>query len=105
MEIAPVGDVLKEYRRTADEGASEQLLARLLTVYAEPIVTKILRFKTRGTRQSSVDAAETEAEDVSSEVMVQLVNRLRKFRFDAPEKPIEDFNAYVAVTTYNAYDR
>ena len=105
MEITSVNDILKHYAQAANESQSEQLLARLLTEYAEPVITKIVRFKTRGTRQNSVDAAATEAEDVSSEVMLQLVQRLRRFRFDYAEKPIEDFNAYVAVTTYNAYDR
>ena len=105
MAIKLVSDVLKQYVQTTNESSSEQLLARLLTDYAEPVVKKIVRYKTRGTRQNSVDQAETEAEDISSEVMLQLVQRLRKFRFDYLEKPIEDFNAYVAVTTYNAYDR
>ncbi len=83
---------------------SEHFLARLLTEHAEPIVTKIVRCKTRGGRNSFEQAA-TEAEDVSSEVMLQLVQRLRKFRVDYTERPIEDFDAYVAVTTYNACDR
>jgi hypothetical protein len=38
-------------------------------------------------------------------VLLQLVGRLQRLRTESNGKAIEDFNSYVAVTTYNACDR
>ncbi len=92
--------------RASDAAESERLLALLITDYAEPVITKIVNHKTYSARRSGGrDEALAEAEDVRGEVMLQLVQRLQRFRADYVARPIRDFHSYVAVTTYNAYDR
>jgi DNA-directed RNA polymerase specialized sigma24 family protein len=72
-------------------------LSALLTEHAEPVITKIIRYKTRG--------ASEDGEEIYGEVMLQLVGRLQRLRTETNGKTIDDFNSYVAVTTYNACDR
>lgn len=106
METTRVDDLLLPFINALDESESERQLSRLLTEYAEPTVTRIIRYKTGHARRSSQRVDEhAKAEDIHGEVMLQLVQRLRNFRTDHLTRPIADFNAYVAVTTYNAYDR
>lgn len=69
-------------------------------------MTRIVKYKLRSARRGTAsDVAQTETEDIQGEIMLQLVQRLQNFRTDYARRPINDFNAYVAVTTYNAYDR
>lgn len=106
METTRVDDLLLPFVKASDEVEAERQLSRLLTEHAEPCVTRIIRYKSGSTRRASQRVDEyAKAEDIHSEVMLQLVVRLRNFRTDYQTRPIADFNAYVAVTTYNAYDR
>lgn len=102
MEVERVDRLLLPFVRASDEAESDQILSRLITEHAEPIITKIVRYKTRQTWNGDTH---TDAEDICGEVMLQLVQRLQNFRADYETRPISDFNAYVAVTTYNAFDR
>ncbi len=106
METVQVDALLLPFVRASDAAESERLLSNLIVEHAEPIVSRIVNYKMRSARRgSSGDSDYTEAEDICGEVMLQLVQRLRNFRADHAKRPIADFNAYVAVTTYNAYDR
>ncbi|MGI8641739.1 MAG: hypothetical protein ACR2MG_17565 [Pyrinomonadaceae bacterium] len=89
--------LLQTFTQTSDAGEQDRVLSALLTEHAEPIVSKIIRYKTRG--------AADDGEEIYGEVMLQLVGRLQKLRTETNGKEIEDFNSYVAVTTYNACDR
>jgi DNA-directed RNA polymerase specialized sigma24 family protein len=106
METTRVDELLLPFINASDEAEAERQLSRLLTEHAEPTVARIVRYKAGGARAPSRRADElSKAEDVRGDVMLQLVVRLRNFRADYSARPIADFNAYVAVTTYNAYDR
>lgn len=106
METTRVDELLLPFINASDEAEAERQLSRLLTEHAEPTVTRIIRHKAGGARERARRADElTKAEEVRGEVMLQLVVRLRNFRADYSTRPIADFNAYVAVTAYNAYDR
>jgi DNA-directed RNA polymerase specialized sigma24 family protein len=106
METTRVDDLLLPFVNASDEAEAERQLSRLLMEHAEPNVTRIIRYKSGSARRSSQSGDEhAKAEDIHGEVMLQLVVRLRNFRTDYLTRPIADFNAYVAVTTYNAYDR
>lgn len=106
METKQVDALLLPFVRAAEQAESERLLSELITAHAAPIVTKIVNYKMRGAGHTASRAeALTEAEDVQSEVMLQLVQRLQNFRADYVERPISNFDSYVAVTTYNACDR
>jgi RNA polymerase sigma factor (sigma-70 family) len=106
MEAERVDPLLVPFVRASDAAESERLLAHLIEDHAEPIITKIVNYKTYSARQSGGrDGALAEAEDVRGEVMLQLVRRLQRFRADYATRPIKDFHSYIAVATYNAYDR
>ena len=106
METTRVDELLLPFINASDEAASELQLSRLLTEHADPVVSRILKFKSSNARRASKRAdEEARIEDIRGEVMLQLVLRLRSFRAQHHTRPISDFNAYVAVTTYNAYDR
>lgn len=97
MSGVQINSLIDTFVQTSDGGERERILSAILTEYAQPITAKIIRYKTRG----AVD----DGEEISSEVMLQLVGRLQKLRSETTASRIEDFDSYVAVTTYNACDR
>jgi hypothetical protein len=97
MSIGQTDSLLRLFVQTSDAGEQERVLSALLTESAEPIIAKIIRYKTRG--------ATEDGEEIYGDVMLQLVGRLRRLRAEENGQAIEDFNSYVAVTTYNACDR
>ena len=106
MKTGQVDLLLLPFVRAANQAEAERLLSELVAGHAIPIVNKIINYKMRGaTQATSRNKTWSEAEDIQSEVMLQLVQRLRNFRADYAERPINDFESYVAVTTYNACDR
>ena len=106
MKTQQVDSLLLPFVRATDNGESARLLSQLITEHAAPIITKIVNYKlSRGGRKALRDDSLSDTEDVRSEVMLQLVQRLQNFRVDYAENPIASFNSYVAVTTYNACDR
>lgn len=103
MNTEQVDSLLLPFVQAADNAESERLLSQLITEHAGPIITKIVNYKMHsGGRRTD---ALSDAEDIHSEVMLQLIQRLQTFRTDFAERPIGNFNSYVAVTTYNACDR
>lgn len=92
-----VNSLIDTFAQTSDALVQEQVLSALLTEHAQPIAKKIIRYKTRG----AID----DGEEINSEVMLQLVGRLQKLKTEGNAGKIEDFDSYVAVTTYNACDR
>jgi hypothetical protein len=103
MQTRQIDELLIPFVQASDGAESEQMLENLITNHAEPTINKILKYKIRNS--ASIDEKQTESEEISSDVMLQLVRRLQNLRIDSAERPIGDFKAYVAVTTYNAYDR
>jgi RNA polymerase sigma factor (sigma-70 family) len=97
MNVGQTDSLLRLFAQTSDAGEQERVLSALLTEHAEPVITKIIRYKTRGVSEDS--------EEIYSEVMLQLVGRLRRLKAETNGKEIENFDSYVAVTTYNACDR
>lgn len=97
MNVGQTDSLLRLFAQTADVNEQERILSRLLTEHAEPVASKIIRYKTRG--------AQDDGEEIYSEVMLQLVGRLQRLRTESNGSTIDDFNSYVAVTTYNACDR
>lgn len=97
MDVGQTDSLLQLFAQTTRADESERAMSALLTDHAEPIISKIIRYKTRG----AID----DAEEIYGEVMVQLVGRLQRLREEKAGRSIDDFNSYVAVTTYNACDR
>lgn len=97
MNVGQTDSLLRLFAQTSDANEQDRVLSALLTEHAEPVALKIIRYKTRG--------AGEEADEIYSEVMLQLVGRLQQLRAVGNGNTIDDFNSYVAVTTYNACDR
>ncbi len=97
MNIGQTNNLLNLFAQSSDVGEQERVLSTLLTEHAAPVISKIIRYKTRG--------ASDDGEEIYSEVMLQLVGRLQRLRVEENGRTIDDFNSYVAVTTYNACDR
>lgn len=102
MQIVQIDEILLPFVQASGEAEREKILSQLIAEYAEPIIVKILNYKTR---HATDYKAQTDAEEIHGEVILQLVRRLQNFQDDYKERPINDFRSYVAVTTYNAYDR
>ncbi len=91
--------LLQRYLSEKDPTVAQACLEGLLSEYVEPVVRDITRYKSR--LNSSHEAQDEE--DIRSEVVLQLIWRLRNLRGSGLRTPIENFRGYVATTTYNAY--
>lgn len=97
--------LLERYLNERDHAVAQECLGELLSEYVEPVVREITRYKSRlnGTSNSNHEAQDEE--DIRSEVVLQLISRLRDLRSSRAETPIENLRGYVAATTYNAYHK
>ncbi len=77
----------------APEPEAREALGRLLTVEARPVIRRILRLRL---------GASPEAHDLEGEIVLRLIERLQRLRFDPGDEGIHDFRGYVAVAAYNA---
>ena len=103
-EAAQVIDaVLLPFLEARDETLSQQLLAHLVVDHAEPIIKDIVRHKLRAPGFSSDSRSSDDAEDIRSEVVVQLLSRLNELREDPADKYINNFQGYVAAITYSVW--
>lgn len=82
---------------TNDEQADE-VLSRLITVDAEPVIKGVIRYKLR---LSSYDAAQrAEADDLYQDVLLQLLGELNQLRKWPDVHPIADVRGLAAVLRY-----
>lgn len=88
---------LLPFLQAHDEAEAEQLLARIITEHATPVIQQIVRYKLRSqaAAQSSL-----EADDLQSEAIVKLLQELRACKASPAEKAIHDLRGYTAVLTY-----
>ena len=78
----------------APEAEAQEALGHLITLHARPVIHRVLR------RRPGLSGPE--AGDLESEIVLLLIERLRRMRLDAPGEGIRDLQGYVAVVTYNA---
>ncbi|HWW61596.1 MAG TPA: sigma-70 family RNA polymerase sigma factor [Thermoanaerobaculia bacterium] len=81
----------------AGDDDAEREIERLILDEARPLAEKILRRYTRSNRLMRAE----DAEDVAAGIGVRLLEKLRAVRHSHDEA-IQDFDAYVAMLTYNA---
>ena len=86
----------------ATSEAESEILTRLLTEQAGPVIKGIIRSKLHASGAMDDRLRWQDAEDVYGEVLAQLLGRLRACKTSAGSETIGDFRSYVAVTTYNA---
>ena len=95
--------LLLPFLKAQDEAESQGLLADIVRTEAEPLIRGIigrkLHVSLNGARASR---AAQEAEDVRSEILLQLISRLSALKTDTTVNAIANFRNYVAVTAHNA---
>jgi hypothetical protein len=98
METNSADVLLRQYAECSDPKASEALLETLVVQYAQPGIHRIVRYKLafQGAREAQ------DIEDVSSEVLVELLARLRAMKEGAAGEAIGAFSGYTAVAAYHA---
>jgi DNA-directed RNA polymerase specialized sigma24 family protein len=74
----------------ASETEAQEALGLLLTLHVRPVIGRILRPRLNGSERG----------DLESEIVLQLIERLRRMRLQG--EGIRDLRGYVAVVTYNA---
>jgi DNA-directed RNA polymerase specialized sigma24 family protein len=98
MVTNPADTLLQEYAQCADPDRAEYLLETLVVEHAQPGIRKIVRYKLAF--QGAAEAQD--ADDVASEVLLELISRLRAMKDASPADAIGDFSGYTAVSAYHA---
>jgi hypothetical protein len=92
---ASADDLLPQFLECPDADEAERLLERLVREQASPVVERIVSSKIRGAI----------AEDVRSDVVADLISRLRELKQSGDRETIRDFRAYSAVAAYHGCDK
>lgn len=97
MDTISADELLQRYRACPDPARAEALLEELLVEHAQPAIRKVVRYKLAA--QGPVEAQDTD--DVVSEVLAELIRRLRAMKERGPEDAIGAFSGYTAVAAYH----
>lgn len=98
MERNAADRLLREYTESTDSAEAERLLESLIVDHAQSGIRKIVSYKLAF--QGAAEAQDIE--DVSSEVMVELISRLRTMKDGERDATIGSFSGYTAVAAYHA---
>jgi hypothetical protein len=88
--------VLESFLASPDDDRSEEQLGDLLTRHAAPLVRRIVSRR--------LGCASSDVDDVCSQVMLQLLLRLRRERIDENLAAIDAFAGYVATAAHHGCD-
>lgn len=91
--------LLLPFLNAGAEAEALDLLTAVIRGHAEPIIKAIIGHKLRVFLDGR---AAQEAEDVQSDVVLQLLSKLRELKTDPEARGIVNFRSYVAVTTHHA---
>lgn len=95
--------LLRPYLSAMDEAESQSLLAELVETEAEPLIRAVVGRKLRVSwNGAGATRVAQEAEDIRSEILLQLISRLGALKGRAEARAITNFRSYVAVTAHNA---
>jgi len=92
---------LDQWLREPDPERAQVLLDDLLARHAEPLVRRIVGFKL-GSSADFSRLPHADVEDVCQNALCQLLARLERMKSGDGFAAVRDFNAYAAVTAYNA---
>jgi DNA-directed RNA polymerase specialized sigma24 family protein len=96
--------LLLPFLHATDEEDSQRLLTQLLSDHADPIIKSIVRRKLHLPFGHLSDSRLSEdADELSSEILVQVLSRLSDFKEKPDEKYINNFRSYVAVIAYSVW--
>lgn len=87
------------------ETSGDRELETLMSVHAEPVARKVIRYRLTAFYGSRRDGfPDRDRDDILSNVMMQLLVRLRDLKQNPKNKAILNFQAYVRVLTHHACD-
>jgi len=94
--------LLMPFLEAAEETAAEDLLTRLISEHADPIILRVLRMKLHvSLRGANGTQANQDALEIAAELRLNLVKELKAIQQGAG-KQITSFHDYVAVKAYSA---
>lgn len=82
----------------ASDEQADELLLRLITVHAEPVIKGVIRYKLQLSSYRATQRAE--ADDIYQEVILQLLAQLQQFRKQPGGHPITDVRGMAAVIAH-----
>lgn len=86
-----------------DDTEYRNILDKLISDHADPVIKTIIRHKLRvSMNQPTGRSSHYDAEDIYGEVVVNILKRLDEFKSNPGEKTIYDFRNYVAVISHRA---
>jgi hypothetical protein len=97
-----VDPLLLPFLQAHSDPEADTVLAELISQQADPIVKKIVGYKFQVFFRENNRAQNDDAEDVHSEIVLNLLSRLSELRNNSQLEAIQDFRSYVAVTSYRA---
>jgi RNA polymerase sigma factor (sigma-70 family) len=104
--IPRIDDLLFPFLNAHNEAESEAILEQLVLNHAQPLIRDIISFKLRAnSSRSPLNSDHQEVEDISSDVIVKLVGRLRHCKSSPRDGAITSLRSYVATMAYNASDQ
>lgn len=105
MEESPakIDALLEPLLLEASDEQSDELLLRLITVHAEPVIKGVIRHKLHLNPSQATQRAE--AEDIYQEVLLQLLAQLQRFRRQPGGHPITDLRGMAAVIAHRTCSR
>ena len=101
--IAKIDTLLEPLLLEDSDERADELLLRLITLHAEPVIKGIIRYKLHLNSYSADGRAE--ADDIYQEVLVQLLVELRQLRNRPDEHPITDVRGMAAVIAHRTCSR
>src|SRR5205085_2175872 len=102
--VPPNDVVLLPYLHAGSERAASAALEKLICEKAQPIIHEVIRSKLMIGHSPSSDLTDDEAADLTGEVTLKLIRRLRELSSNLTDQAIENFRGYVAVMAYHACD-
>ena len=98
-----VRELLLLFLRSTDQADELKLLEQIVDEHARPLVKQIVRAKLRrSTEGSDRSSGLQDAEDIVSDVVLQLLRRLLAAKGSPEKRGLSDFNNYVTVSAHNA---
>jgi RNA polymerase sigma factor (sigma-70 family) len=101
--LAKIDILLEPLLSEANDQKADELLMELITVYAEPVIRGIIRYKLHLNPRLADGRAE--AEDIYQEVLLQLLAELQQLRKQPDEHPITDVRGMAAVIAHRNCSR
>lgn len=97
-----IDEQLLPYLESVDEGLSQEELNRLVQELAKPLIHQILHRSLRLAVAGDEYKHRLRFEDLTGDVVLRVLQRLRAFKADPARHQIESFAGFVAAITYSA---